>query len=99
MLLVVLSSLSQDYKANGTREFKALIPSPLPSDGTLTNASNMSDTPPKKEADYDPEVQVMQNSDEAIMAKLGYKQELKRDLTLLQVCFSYFISFSILIFL
>jgi hypothetical protein len=54
----------------------------------------MSNTPSQKEVDYDPEVQVKQNSDEAIMAKLGYKQELKRDLTLLQVCFLYFIDFN-----
>jgi hypothetical protein len=54
----------------------------------------MSNTPPQKEEDYDPEVQVKQNSDEAIMAKLGYKQELKRDLTLLQVCFSHSIGFN-----
>jgi hypothetical protein len=45
----------------------------------------MSNASPQKEEDYDPEVQTKHTSDEAIMAKLGYKQELKRDLTLLQV--------------
>lgn len=41
----------------------------------------------------DPEVQQVEGGDEAELAKLGYKQELKRDLTLLQVTcslFSYF---------
>lgn len=33
----------------------------------------------------DPEVQQAENGDEAELAKLGYKQELKRDLTLIQV--------------
>jgi hypothetical protein len=33
----------------------------------------------------DPEVQVKETADEAELAKLGYKQELKRDLTLIQV--------------
>lgn len=34
----------------------------------------------------DSEVQQTETADEAELAKLGYKQELKRDLTLLQVC-------------
>lgn len=41
----------------------------------------------------DPEVQVNETADEAELAKLGYKQELKRDLTLLQ---NFGVSFSII---
>lgn len=46
-----------------------------------------------KKHDSDPEVQIKETSDEALMAKMGYKQELKRDLTLLQ---NFGVSFSII---
>jgi hypothetical protein len=39
-----------------------------------------------EKASDDTEHQQPETADEAELAKLGYKQELKRDLTLLQVC-------------
>lgn len=58
---------------------------PSPSKATMSKLAS------EKNADYDdperkdPEAQIKESSDAAMMAKMGYKQELKRDLTLLQV--------------
>lgn len=42
----------------------------------------------------DVEVQIGEADDEAQLAAIGYKQELRRDLTLLQVCFIWFYDLS-----